>query len=72
MAHRLALGALLIVLGLTAWWTTSLAEDGNHACKEQCQEIQEQCIQECDEHPNPIECTSQCEDDGWACRNHCR
>jgi hypothetical protein len=72
MNHRLPLGALLIVIGMTAWWTTSQAQDSEQTCKSECREIQEQCVQECDQHPNPIECTSQCEDDGWACRERCR
>jgi hypothetical protein len=72
MTHRLALGALLVAIGMTACWTTSQAQDSEQTCKQECQEIQEQCVQECNQHPNPIECTSQCEDDGWACRERCR
>lgn len=72
MTHRLVLGALLVALGATAFWTTSQAQDSDQTCQEQCQEIQEQCRQECNEHANPIECSSQCEDEGWDCRNRCR
>jgi hypothetical protein len=70
MTHRLALGALLIALGITAWWTTSQAQD-EESCKAACDQQQEECLETCGEHPNPVECSSQCRDDGWSCRNHC-
>jgi hypothetical protein len=70
MRLRLALGALLIALAMTAWLSASPAQDGD-ACRSACREQQEQCMDACSEHSNAVECDSDCRSQGEDCLANC-
>ncbi len=71
MSSRRILGMLLIVIALTAWWSTTYA-DGEDDCKSACEMQRKQCVEACGEHPNPVECDADCRDDLEDCDRHCR
>ncbi len=71
MKLRLAVGALLISIGMTFWWSTSQAQDED-ACVEYCRVQHEQCVESCSRHPNPVECDADCREDSFACTRQCR
>lgn len=71
MSSRRILGVLLIVIALTAWWSTTYA-DNEDDCKSACKVQREQCIEACAEHSNPVECDARCHDDVLDCHRDCR
>lgn len=71
MKRRLAVGTLLISLGMTFWWSTSQAQEED-TCVESCRSEHEQCIESCAQHPNPIECDADCREDSIDCTRECR
>jgi len=71
MNFRLMLGASLVGLALTAWMSTTQAQDGGDACRSACEMQQQQCMQACGEHRNPMDCDVDCRDEGMDCRARC-
>jgi hypothetical protein len=71
MRPRTILGALLIALALTGWFSTTQAQGDEEACKSACEAAREQCVDICGQHSNPIECEGQCRDDAEDCHRSC-
>ena len=70
MTFRLAFGALLISVALTAWWSTSDAQNED-ACRSDCRVQEQQCMEACGEHSNPVECDADCRDQAQDCHAGC-
>jgi len=68
---RLSLGASLIVIALTAWLSTGLANEED-ACRASCQEQRKLCVEECSEHSDPMDCESECDEESEDCQMSCR
>lgn len=71
LTTRLNLAVLVVVFGMTFWWSTSQAQD-EQSCKAECQEQQQACIEFCSEHSNPVECETNCRNDAYECAKRCR
>jgi len=71
MNLRWVLGAFLITLALTAWLSTTYAQDGGDGCRSACEEQTQQCMQACGEHRNPMDCEVDCREAGQDCQARC-
>lgn len=66
-------------IGQTTFWVAVLATafagapaaDEGDACQAACQEQENQCIQRCSEHDDPIECEGACRNTSYECEQRC-
>jgi hypothetical protein len=70
MTQRLILFASLVALGTTLWWSTPRAQD-RPACTQECRVQEQECIDECGERNDPIECEADCRDAAASCLQFC-
>jgi len=59
---------LMTVAGAVAW----AQSEGRDSCVDACQQTQEQCVEICDAHANPVECEEDCQDAEQECIRSCR
>jgi hypothetical protein len=71
--RRPLLIALLAVVGSLAVWsfTTSAQVIDGTACEQSCAEQKTDCITECGEHDNPVECEAGCDEALDECQRDC-
>jgi len=73
MRFRLALGASLLGLSLAVWIaaTPTTHAYGETPCEEVCEAAHQQCIEECGNHSNPVECAAPCRRTLQDCTHQC-
>jgi len=69
--QRLTFLAILSVVIAVIWLSPSTAQDAQEACRQQCEDVQRECLEACAHGDNPMECESACRDQAWQCRSSC-
>jgi len=64
----IALSFSMIVAGAVSWAQI----DEQSPCVEACREAEDQCVDVCDVHPNPVECEENCQEAAEDCIQECR
>ena len=64
----IAVFGLMAAAGTVAW---AQGEDRD-ACVDACRQAQDQCVEICDTHANPVECEEDCQDAEQDCMRECR
>jgi len=62
--------ALVIALSMTAWLTTTQAQEDSD-CRAACQAQHERCVEVCSVHSDPVECDANCRNEMEDCEARC-
>jgi len=73
MSRARALAMIVVSGGMIATGALTWAQtEGRESCVEACKEVEDQCINRCDQYDDPIECEEKCQETADDCIYNCR
>ncbi len=73
MSKARALVMIVVSGGMIATGALTWAQDDERqTCVEACKQVEDQCIDRCDQRDNPIECEERCQEAAEDCIYNCR